>query len=312
MVTDEPPLNPTQQAVLDLLGAPPGARPVFDVALATELRDHLERELASVAAMIPEGDQLYVSKQQLTQVHSCEAHLLAERDQPFSWSVPRARGKVAHKAIELSISWRGSPTPAALVEEAIARLTEGVDGLADWLQTRSEGDLAELRGEATQRVTAFMECFPPIKPQWWPVPEAPVRVELFDGRIVLSGRVDLALGQPRGSVAGKVLIDFKTGGSHRSHTDDLRFYALLDTLRLGTPPRLLASYYLDRGEAHPEHVTADLLRATLRRTTDGVRRIAELLHTDAEPGRRAGPYCRWCPALEDCPEGRSPSEHDLD
>lgn len=311
MLTDEVPLNPAQQQLLDLLGASPGSRPVFDAAVAAELGADLEHELAAVAALVPDGDPLYVSKQHLTQVHSCEAHLLAERDQPFTWSVPRARGKVAHKAIELLISWRGSPTPAGLVDEAIARLTEGVDGLADWLQTRSEGDLAELRGEATQRVTAFMECFPPLKPQWRPVPEAPLRAELFDGRIVLSGRVDLSLGQPQGLVAGKVLIDLKTGGSNPSHVDDLRFYALLDTLRLGTPPRLLASYYLDRGQAHVEHVTTDLLRAAARRTADGVRRVVELVHGEAAAGRRPGSSCRWCPAFDDCAEGRAHLAGDL-
>jgi hypothetical protein len=81
--------------------------------------------------------------------------------------------------------------------------------------------------------------------------EGKVRAELFDARVVLSGKTDLALGQADGTTAGKVLIDFKTGGFSPAHIDDLRFYALLETLKIGTPPRLLASYYLEAGPAPP-------------------------------------------------------------
>ena len=60
--------------------------------------------------------------------------------------------------------------------------------------------------------------------------------------------------------AGKVLVDLKTGGFAPSHRDDLRFYALVETLRLGVPPRLLASYYLDGGRLQQEPVSEDTLR----------------------------------------------------
>ena len=100
---------------------------------------------------------------------------------------------------------------------------------------------------------------------------------------MLSGKPDLTLGQPEGTVAGKVIIDFKTGRFSPSHREDLRFYALLEALRI-LPPRLLATYYLDQGRFHPEEVTRDLLLSAAERVIDGAHRYVELVTGTREPG----------------------------
>ena len=118
---------------------------------------------------------------------------------------------------------------------------------------------------------------------------------------------------PTGSTAGKVIIDLKTGAFSPSHLDDLRFYALVETLRLGTPPRLLASYYLDSGRAHPEAVTEGLLHAAVERTIDGARILHQLEVGTKEPVTRPSRSCRWCPALAGCGAGRAHlGDDDLD
>jgi hypothetical protein len=210
---------------------------------------------------------------------------------------------VAHKAIELGVSWHGEPVPTDLEDESLARLSQGTDSIGDFLRTCGEADRAELRGQATDRVTTFFDCFPPLKPVWRPVPESKVRVELLDSRVVLSGKIDLSIGRANGTTAGKVLIDLKTGGFAPAHLDDLRFYALLETIKIGTPPRLLASYYLEEGRPHTEVVTDGLLHAALARTVDGVARMLELRTAGRAPTKRTGPPCRWCPALATCREG---------
>jgi hypothetical protein len=230
---------------------------------------------------------------------------MAEREIPFAWSVPLARGSVAHKAIELSIHWRGRPDPLQLVDESIARLSEGTDGLGDWLATCSELERAELRALANERVATFLECFPPIRSSWVPVTEGRLRTELLGGRVILAGRTDLALGRPEGTTARKVIIDLKTGSFSAAHLDDLRFYALVETLRLGTPPRLMASYYLDAGRAQPEAVTEGVLRAAAARTVDGARTLHELTVGTRAPTAKPGPMCRWCPALSTCQVGQA-------
>ncbi len=298
-----PALNPAQQDVLAQLGATRDDRPQFDAALRHQLRRALDDGLEPAMADLPADDTMFVSKHLLGRIMGCEKRFLAEDDDDFEWSVPLARGTIAHKAIELSIHWRREPEPLVLVDESIARLSEGIDGLADWLQACTEVERAELRAEANDRVAKFLECWPPLKSNWRPVTESRLRLVLHD-RIVLSGKVDLALGQAEGGRAGKVLVDLKTGGFSAHHLDDLRFYALIEAVRLGTPPRLLATYYLDQGRFLPEPVTEDLLFTTVARVVDGVERILDTRRRDREPRTSPGPSCRWCVALHDCEAGR--------
>jgi len=109
------------------------------------------------------------------------------------------------------------------------------------------------------------------------VPEYSVRALLCNDTVTLRGKVDLSLGYIRnGNEAGKVFIDLKTGRPTYSHIEDLRFYALLETLKMGVPPRLLVSYYLDAGAPRSESVTEDLLWSASRRVIDGAIKLAEL------------------------------------
>lgn len=299
--------NPAQQRVIELLGrgeadanadAPPG--------LAAELEAELEEALRPLAGRLEAafpGERLWISKHTLTSVHGCEAHHQASQG-TFEWSVANVRGQVAHKAIELAVNWRGEPVPADLVDDAIARLGEADVGASRFVAGLSEADRAQLRGEATDLVTKFQECFPPLKAAWRPVTESPARVELVGGAVVLSGKVDLTLGKLEPGRATKVIIDLKSGMAVAHHREDLRFYALVETVRLGVPPRMLATYYLDAARAQPEAVTVPLLEAAMRRTVDGVRKLLELAE-GRPPEVRPGPPCRWCPLQETCVEGQA-------
>jgi len=297
-------LNPAQAEVLAALGARPHERPQFDPRLRDQLRAELTERLTPIADRLPAGESLWVSKHLLTTVHGCEGLFLAREDEEFAWSPASARGVVSHKAIELSVSWRGEATPGTLVDEGIARLVQGGDRIATYLGALGEGERAELRGEAVERVSMFQECFPPLEARWRPVPESRLRSDLCNDRVILSGKVDLTVGRADGLRAGKVLIDLKTGGFAPAHVDDLRFYALIETLRLGVPPRLLASYYLDGGRLHDEPVTEALLRTALERVVHGVEAAVELRHEDRPPVLRPGAPCRWCPRQDDCDVGQ--------
>ncbi len=304
MYADE--YNPAQREVVSLLGAPKGDRPSFDAGLRDELLSRLEERLKPLVATIGsdrfDDDVLYLSKFRLSQALGCERKFMAELAEPFRWSPPTARGTVTHKAIELSVHWQQEAPPLELVDEAMARLTNADKSIADYLQGCDETERAELRAEAGAAITQFLECFPPLKPKWRPTTDSPIRAELHGGLIVLSGKPDLTLGQPEGTVAGKVIIDFKTGRFSPSHREDLRFYALLEALRI-LPPRLLATYYLDQGQFHPEAVTRDLLLSAAERVIDGAHRYVELAGDARQPSVTPGPACRWCPVQPDCDEG---------
>ena len=296
-------LNPAQREVVDQLGASPGDRPVF----AEDLRYHLRAALETAAEphldALPDGEDLFVTKHRLAMVHGCEARFLAEETSPFEWRVPLARGTIVHKAVELSINWRREKEPAILVDEALSRFEADSGDFGHWLRGCSEADRAELRSEAVDAVSKFVECWPDLKPAWRPVTESRVRAELCDNRLILVGKVDLSLGVAQGHRAGKVIIDLKTGGFVPVHREDLRFYALVETLRIGVPPRLIASYYLDQAHFVPEEVLEDTLTATIARVSDGVGRLMALLHSGEEPSKLPGPACRWCPLLQTCDQG---------
>lgn len=308
-MTDAPPapdesLTPAQRDTLDQLGARPHDRPTFASDLRDRLRSALEDQVAAAASLVPDDEVLFVNKHALATVHQCEARWRAESlDHEFTASPAVVTGSVTHKAVELTLNRRSPSTPAELVDAALGRLTDSDQWMSDWLRTCDEDDRAEVRGAAVERVTSFTEVWPPLRPAWRPVTEQRLRADLAGERVVLSGRADLTLGRADGMRAGKVIVDFKTGNHVVHHRDDLRFYALIETLRLGVPPRALATSYLDSARLHVELVTEDLLEAAAARTADGVTRMAATLHGQVEPARRPSGACRWCPERGVCPPG---------
>lgn len=301
---ERPRLNDAQQEIIDKLRSKGVERPRFEPGLRDLLRLEIERGLAPLVEQLGEED-LWLSKHKLEQIHGCEGKFLAEEDLEFTWSAPIARGIIAHKAIEIEITSKRKWASLDLIDEAIARFQNEGRGVGDWLQTASEGDVDMVRAEANNALCSFQETWPPLKREWRPATEVAMRAEFFTGRIVLSGKPDLTIGFADGSTAGKVIVDFKTGRTSPGHVADLRFYALLDALRVGVPPRMLVTYYLDSATMHSEPVTEAILDATVHRTVAAAHRILELRTGEREPRLAASGACRWCPALPDCSTGRS-------
>ncbi len=302
-----PELNEAQARVLRDLGATNAHRPVFAEGLAEGLRERLTTGLRPVAENLEADDSLFVSKFLLSQVLGCETRHLHELQREFAWSVPVARGTVAHKAIELSVHWRTVPIANELVDQAIATLSNDGSPISDYLRHLPEVDHAQLRSDAANATQAFLDGFPPLraKPQWRPAVEVKSRYEFLDSKVVLAGKVDLSLGGPSGDRSGRVFIDLKTGRRSRSHVDDLRYYALIETVRYGTPPRALASFYLDESRLHVEHVSQELLWIAADRVIAGIERHQTLLAGEDDALFRPSIACRWCPLLKDCQIGRS-------
>lgn len=292
-------LTPAQEEVLALLRETDAPRPDVDAELRHELEAHLEQELRPVTQALQKP--AFVGKAALQRVLQCEAHHVAERDTPFEWSVASARGTVAHKAVQLSVGRPDRPAPLKLVDDALERLQDDPDArIADFLLGMTDAARAELRAEVNELVAGFVELWPPLQRAWKPQAETRRRAELAGGMLVLSGTVDLTLGAPVGLRAGRVVVDLKTGGRHGGHVDDLRFYALLDTLRSGVPPFRLVSYYLDSGTFSVEDVTPDVLEAAIRRTVAGATRIIELQLGMRSAAISPNPSCRWCPLRAAC------------
>jgi hypothetical protein len=303
--TPDPIPTPTQVRVAAELFAPGGERPDFDSDLARDLKDSLESELGPLVADRQPEDPLILSKRTIAQLHDCEGLYVAERETGFQWSAAAAKGTVAHKAVELSVTLRDRPAPLDLVEMAIDRLIEGDDwGISSWLLDAPAAEVAELRGSASDWVTKFQDSFPTLKRVWRPRLESPLRVELCGRRVLLRGKVDLALGQAQGCQARVLVVDFKSGRPLPVHAEDLRFYALLETIRVGVPPFRLATFSLESGTWVAEDVDLPLLESALRRTVAAAGKLIEL-ESGRDPNLRAGASCRWCPAADECPAARN-------
>jgi hypothetical protein len=274
-------LTPAQHRTLEALRRSEPEPVVFDRAFVDQLRADAADGLGELAERLGEGS-LAVNKFNVADVLACETHFLAPH--PFAWSPALACGKVAHRAIELHLNWRGEPTPTDLVDDALARLADDESTFGDWVAALPPGDEADVRGRAIARVTQFLECFPPLRHAWHPVTEAQVRWPL-DGPILLRAKADIVIGRAAGAESRKVLIDLKTGRIYDRHREDLRFYALVETLARAVPPRLVASFSLEAGEAVVETVGEAMLRTSLRRALDAIERIIEL----TVEGRRPRP-----------------------
>lgn len=284
-----------------LLGRGDAPQPEVTQAHVAELSAELGELLAPIEARLDRGNPLWVSKHTVASVHGCETGHVAEEAHGFRWSPPLLRGTVVHKAIEFMVNWPPDRiVPADLVDEAMNRLIGEPSGRGEYTRTLTQFEIADVRAVALETVTKFTEVFPPLKPQWRPVTESTSRVEMFGGALILAGKTDLTLGSP----GSKVVLDLKTGSAQSTHRDDLRFYALLEALRLGVAPRKLGSVYLDTARCAPEDVSVDVLRSAVLRTADAVKRLVELRDGD-KSSLQPGPRCRWCPLLDTCATGRA-------
>jgi len=298
---DAPNLTPVQIRTLDALRRS-GDPLVFDPDLVADIRTEMRVALDHFAERLQPKQEVFISKHKIATALDCEEFHLIPDD--FEWKPATAKGQVAHRAIQLLLSWRGEANPSDLVDEAMARLAGEERGIGMWIAALSPADEADLRGQSVERLTKFMESFPPLDRRSNPVTEAAARWP-NEGPILLQARVDLMIGRPVGNESRKVIIDLKTGRPNVRHRQDLGFYALLETLARSVPPRKLATFYLDAAEAQVEDVSERLLRSAVRRTLDGINAIVELESEGRPPVRRAGVTCRWCPIAATCTEGQA-------
>jgi hypothetical protein len=155
-------------------------------------------------------------------------------------------------------------------------------------------------------VTLFQGSFPPLRElrrEMAPVTELSVKAQLLGGDLTLSGKIDLVLGVPdrlEPCRATRLAVDLKTGGAWPEYAEDMRFYALLMTLRFGVPPYRVASLFLDSGEWQAEEVAEETLFHTADRVVAAARSAGALL-AGREPALTPGSWCGWCPRAFACP-----------
>ncbi len=119
--------------------------------------------------------------------------------------------------------------------------------------------------------------------------------------VELVGSVDAVY---REDLGGHRLVDWKTGDLGEPE-DQLLFYALLWTLDKDELPAYVEAVSVRTGERYRTvPSTADVKRVATEvgAMVDDLRRAWA---SGTEPVRQGGPWCRYCPLLEDCVEGKA-------
>lgn len=101
------------------------------------------------------------------------------------------------------------------------------------------------------------------------------------------------------------LVDWKTGGVGERAVDQLDFYTLLWALDREELPAVVEAVSVGTGQRAESVPT----RADAERTAGRVAAMIDALRTSWDAGvaveRTGGPWCRYCPLLDGCAEGRA-------
>ncbi len=276
-------------------------RPDIDEALVAWLRRVLE-EAAEGAATLPFGRTLYLSKAAVRDLLSCEQRFVAGHGKQREATAEMVTGRMLDRVFAQVVM--GVPVGSDPVAEALqAAEADGASDLAaEWEALGPDGQ-DHVRYWLPVLSAELLSCWPPLPPSAHPRLEERLVVELAGGRVVLSGRVDLALGRPSGDKVGTTLVDVKSGAIRPEDREDARFYALLETLRQGAQALQTGNFYVRQGALVLEAVTDDLLLAQAEAVGEAVRR-AVALGGGRRPAATPSEACRWCPALDACGPGR--------
>jgi hypothetical protein len=295
--------EPQRRTLEQLIGT--GPRPSFPGDLSQRLRDRIEDAVRELDIR----DALWLGKERLTDHGRCEGKFAAGiggEAPPFEHSSKSAAGVLSHKAIEVEVGAREPLDAHAIAEVAADRLVEREERFAEYWRGLEPAERDDVLMEVVRRVAMFQASFPSLRElrrELTPIAELPVKAELLGGDLTLSGRIDLVLGSADRldpNRAERLAIDLKTGGAYPEYPEDLRFYALLLTLRFGVPPYRVASLFLESGEWQAEDITEPALDHAADRVIAAAR-AAAALRNGREPELTPGIYCSWCPRAETCP-----------
>jgi hypothetical protein len=284
-----------------------------DIAGLEEDLDAAARAAAAVGGWHPD-DPLRLTKAVVTWLLRCPRRALAPPDpaggdELVAGMVVDAAAKLAtlvpqHRpTLDEAIGFLAATCDTAMAER-LADVTgdrSGNTGSPDALPDTRADATTRLRVELAARVERLADAWPAIDPAWWPRVEDPVRIRLAGGAVVVTGRLDVALGgPPTGRPA--VVVEVKGGRWQDGMRADVHLYALLLALRDGRAPVAAVTVVAD-GTTEVEPVRPAVLTSAAGRVEEALR-VAAGIAAGEPAAAHPGPYCGHCPIRADCPPGR--------
>src|SRR5581483_11119908 len=270
-------------------------------SLADDVIGALE-DAAAPAADLPPGVTVRMSKGRLRAVLLCEGHLVATLGaDDGGTSMELVAGVLLDRLFGLVVFGCHVEAP---VEDALAAADIAGDGdLRERWESLTTEEQDEVRSQVEAVGRALAERWPPLPSNAFPRLQEPLRAALAGGRLVLSGRVDLALGRPTAVRVGTTLVDVKSGRRRHDDSLDADFYAVLETIRHRAPPFQSGNYYMRDGGLDLIAYDESRMEAATVRVAEGVRRMVRLA-SGGVPELTPNPLCPWCPAFGSCGPGR--------
>lgn len=151
-----------------------------------------------------------------------------------------------------------------------------------------------------EEVRGLYERFTKLPEEGFEGSEVVMDFENDDG-VHLVGTIDAVY---REDLGGHRLVDWKTGEIGEAE-DQLLFYSLLWALDKGEIPAYVEAVSVKTGERYRTVPSSD---DVARVASDVGRLVDEMRRAWAEGlvlERNGGPWCKFCPILEDCPEGQA-------
>jgi hypothetical protein len=290
--------------------------PAPPLELREELRDLIDAQIGEEAraALLarPRGEPAWVNRFHLADVHSCEEYYLLNWNEDFQYSVPKAKGQVAQRAIRRWHLRRSASTPPIddQIENVLTDLEAEPGPLGVFIANLSDGGRADLVSDAMNIVEAFSEAWPADSDTGSIKTHHSLEVRLIERRLAIPYRVAFQFGRAirtdDGLRAAAVLLELRVGSEFEAEERSNRWLAaLLETLKAGVPPARVVTWYAQTQQAFADEIEERHLRTAAVRLGDGVKRIYELQQKGEPPQRLSGWRCEKCERVADCEDGKA-------
>jgi hypothetical protein len=254
--------------VLALLRGDSSRRPLVDPGLSGGLRDWLEDGICSLASKLTAP--LVLNKGTLRDAMAGRSDRTNVGGQPVNHSM--ALGAMMDVLFRQLVTIGRIEDP---IKDGIGalRIDPRRCEIVDFVNGLTGREQAEFKEELQAQTATLLNRWPQLSPAWLPRTQERIAIPLAGGDVVLVGVVDLIVGAPSAGRASVGLIELKSGRARIEDRDDLRFYALLETLRSGAPPFRVATFYTRTGQVDAEDIDDETLISSVRRVLTAIERI---------------------------------------